>query len=483
MPEERLLPHPFYLSATKKRGENPKLFRPKELREYVFPGIGLVMYDLFWVKYSLHLKLNKNYDLTEQNRLFLWAEKDGKKEPEESVLYYSLLSRYLSQITEIKDVSVGKIAARGWLFKRKWKNKILRGLKRFAKKPEEFDFEDFVESAFSSEFKTKCKRKEVDLVEILRAVMEANPPTSNNTEERVKEVISSFVKGVERVFREDEKLHGVNNNEVVIGPNIDFTEKVLGEVEDASLEPLANTNFRFRRKEVEAFIQALSLTQKGEYLLRSFVLIAYFDPLSNDNDSIKGKLRRVSDIYRKDDSFTDQAAGKFRGITLPESILGELEESCFFWALNFFLGDGEDIARKLLNEKREEEKSTLSTKDVEEYFQRSDNFRVNYIREIYKRLKQRWEGELSNLIENLRRKGESGVADYLELLSDCLEKNLEIEKTFLKLLNNQGTIEKEADDLHIVVNPYSDSSPSASFYAIDQAISWTKRVLRGGQNV
>ncbi|OUJ18312.1 hypothetical protein AMET1_1223 [Methanonatronarchaeum thermophilum] len=439
------------------------------------------MYDLFWVKYSLYLKLERNFDLAKQDRLFLWAEKNGKKEPEESVLYYSLLSRYFSQIKEIKDVSVGKRAASGWLFKKKWTDRIIHEIEIFAKGTDEFDFQEFVDKVFSSEFKTKCDRNEVDLVPILEESMGANRPSSDDTEERVKEAITSFVKGLGKVFEVEEDLHGIDNNEVVIGPNIDFTERVLGKVSDSDLQPLANTDYRFNKREIKAFIHALNSTEKGSYLLRSFILIAYFNPTSTGN-SIKDKLRRVSHLYKEDENFSNQAKSKFKGINIPEKILEGLEESCFFWDLNFFLGDGEDIARKLLNEKKKEEKSSLSLKDVERYFKNSKNPKVDYIEEIYKRLQERWQTNFPHFIEDLKERNESDVAEYMEILSDCIEGNLEIEEAFMKLLENQDTIEKEADDLYIIIKPYSDSSPSASFYAVNQAINWTRRVVEGSRN-
>ena len=83
------LPDNFFISAVPNRRELSKLFRPKELREFVFPEFGMIMYDLFWVKYTLYL-IKEGYVPWTQNYLFFGAEKGGQIDVTKSVLYFSI---------------------------------------------------------------------------------------------------------------------------------------------------------------------------------------------------------------------------------------------------------------------------------------------------------------------------------------------------------------------------------------------------------
>lgn len=72
-----LLPEHFYVTGIPKKRKLPKLFRPKELRHYVFPELGMIMYPLFWVKYTLFL-IKEGYVPWEQKHLFFWGKRVEK---------------------------------------------------------------------------------------------------------------------------------------------------------------------------------------------------------------------------------------------------------------------------------------------------------------------------------------------------------------------------------------------------------------------
>lgn len=106
-----------------------------------------------------------------ETSIFL-GKKGGKIDPLKGVLYFSLLSKSLFMLGSAKDVSVGRDFARRWLFKGiNWREKIVKGLLKFSEQCRNFDFSNFVEQIFSSDFKTNCKRFKIDLVESLSETM------------------------------------------------------------------------------------------------------------------------------------------------------------------------------------------------------------------------------------------------------------------------------------------------------------------------
>ena len=83
----------YFLSASQDTSSRSRLFRPRELREFVFPGVGMIMHSLFWVKYTAHLH-QQGIDPSAQDRLLLYAEtEDDEPLYNEGLLWYILASR------------------------------------------------------------------------------------------------------------------------------------------------------------------------------------------------------------------------------------------------------------------------------------------------------------------------------------------------------------------------------------------------------
>ncbi|KXA93546.1 hypothetical protein AKJ64_00330 [candidate division MSBL1 archaeon SCGC-AAA259E17] len=471
MSEERLLPPPFSISATPERGSNPRLFRPKELREVVFPEIGMVMYPLFWVKYSLYLD-RKSFDLSSQNNLFLWAEKENETYPEESLLYYSLLSEYYSKEEDKNSIAVGSRAAKGWLFKQDFYERIINGLERYCRNPTDFNYQSFIDEVFHSDFKTDCSRSNVKLDGIVKSELErADVESEDDYKDQMKLAVEHFVESVAKAFSQTGKS-GKN----VIGPNINFVQKILL-TEESQPKNLVNVSFDFTREEAVELLNSLQSTEKGRYLLKSIVLVSYFDPTSHEDKYMRKKMRKISEVYSKTSNFMDRVRSKFSEFEFNPLITERLEQTAFYWELNFFLADGEDIARNFLHDRKK-----VTKKKLKEHLRNSDRRSVRYIDSFIEKLDQkRWKNYLSKLIRQFEGKDEDLEQYFSKLLTD-LERKTDLVEIFLDLLEEQGTIERSSENLFRVVGSYSEESSTASFYGINQMIGWTRTILRGMDN-
>ena len=476
----RLIPKPFYISAFPKKRENPKLFRPKELREYIFPELGMIMYPLFWIKYTLYL-IKNGYDPSNQDYLFFWVKKNGKIDPSKGVLYYSLLSRYYSTKKQTEDVSVGKLWAKGRLFKQDWKSRILKGLRKFVKDPNRFDFTNFVETTFSADFKTDCARAKIDLPKHLTKMRDLfNKKSRKHSIESMKLAIESFTIALADVLIRD----GINCKKgSVIHPNIVFTRRVLlqNNTELGALEKLANTNFSFTKEEIEILLNQLQSTEKGRYFLRSLLLISYFDPRYHDNDYIRNRMRKIYDIFTSIDDFQKRIERKFSGFKFLPSILRKLEETCFYWELNFFLTDGETIARTITSNAQ----GVIRKKDVQEYFSQTQEEEPKYFVEFIKNLKndEKRRKCFLSLIKNISKQRENKIAGFLLELLDGVKKGEAGYEIFLNLLVFQGTLERETENLYSIIGKPKEDFSYALFYGINPLIDWTRTILKRLGNV
>ncbi|RLI82467.1 hypothetical protein DRP04_03895 [Archaeoglobales archaeon] len=477
--EGSILPKPFYISGIPRKKERPKLFRPKELRELVFPEIGMIMYPLYWIKYALHL-INLGYDISEQKYLFFWAEKEGETNPSESVLYYSLLSKFYSKQHGKKylDVSVGRDWADKWLFKSEWGDKILNELDKFVRDPENFDFDSFVENIFSSDFKTECKNAGIILSRVIKNKMLSKFKISREESysEIMKKAIEAFVRTIAEIFQENDELDIKEG--AVVDPNINFTLKVLLQNSggfNEQLSKLANNNFEFTKEEFKALLNVLQSTERGRFVLRSMLLLTYLDPLNNKNKTIIAKMRDIFEIYKRAKNFEETVTEKFGNFRFDQSVLNGLEESSFYWELNFFLVDGEEIARNLL-----ENRNIIKESEIQRYFSEKNDEHVDYFKTFLIRLEdEKRRVCLTNLISKLKRKGERAIANYMEKLLEGVNKHHEPYIIFLNLLLEKKTLKKEVGKIYSVVAPPPKDVPSALFYGIEPLLDWLRVILKG----
>jgi len=475
-----LLPEHFYISALPKKRKLPKLFRPKELREYVFPELGMIMYDLFWVKYTLFL-IKEGYVPWEQEHLFFWANKAGRIDPLKSVLYFSILSKVRSLLTHERDISVGRDFARRWLFARiGWKEKVANGLLDFSAKGRTFDFQNFVEQIFHSDFKNDCVRFGVDLAEMATRKMseafESLPPSDAHVS-----AIKSFCIFIGTLLHDTGIIQNYPRaTGAVIDPNINFTRKVLllNTTEVGALRDLANIDFCFTRKEITILLKRLMQTEQGRYFLASVFLVSYLDPIQNSRMSVTEGLRNIYNRYKNTKNFEDQITLIFSGFEFPKVIFERMEEVCFYWELNFFLSDGETISRKLL-----QERSIISRGEISKYFEEHQALLRNFagFLEILTQDSERVI-HLHSFIQSLQKTGDTGTSNFMFHLLKSLKQRKEICDVFIDLLLARGTLREIGHDLYSVTGKISKNMSEAIFYGIGPLIDWTTAILRGLRN-
>ena len=466
---QSLIPEPFFISGRPTKGLRPKAARPKQLSQYVFPHFGMIMFNLFWVKYTLFLTLECNYDLNKQKYLFFWAERNGHMNSRHGVLYYSLLSRYKSISGSSPDVSVGSLWASRWLFKKGWRKKIIVKLVDLTQNPNSFDFEKFVDHVFLSDFKSDCKRNGIDLVNIMRIKMRAR--------REITKTIGDFVDALSHLLNSHKELCREGS---VVEPNIDFTKNVLlKKLEDPArvkdLKKLANTNFTLNTEELEIFLKVLQATDEGTYFARSQFLLFYFDPLKHGKQYLKEQLRNVFKIFEKTKNVRKRVQSEFGHLMTPSTLYG-LDETCFYWEVNFFLADIENVARELL----EKYPDRVSVDEVNLYL---SHMKSDPIREFIEKLERpKCRNFLEALIQKLDKEDDARsrmTSTFFSRLLDAPQAQEKSSQLLLDLMVELGSLEKETTQLYSMAGPLPEDWSSAFFYGIDPFIDWARTILRG----
>lgn len=440
----------------------------------MFPELGMIMYPLFWIKYTLHL-LKEGYDVSAQKHLFFWAG----TEPSEGVLYYSLLSKFYSKGCGTEDVSVGTNWAKGWLFKPGWKDNVTKELEKIAKDQANYVFHEFTKNVFSSDFKTDCRRAHVNISRIIKTEMLKTLRDTKGKDyvETVQKTIEAFARSMMKIFHTNKGLHCKEG--AVIEPNIEFTRRVLLQNSNDlnELSKLANVNFNFTKEELKTLLTVLQTTEKGRYFLRSMLLVSYVDPLNHSRGYVREKMRDICDVYRSAKDFEEEIKSKFDDLIVNRSVLSGLEETCFCWALNFFLADGEEIARRLLGSQNIVR--IIRGNEIKQYFSGGDEYLRNFMGFLERLKKQAWRAHLTVVVEKLRKQGSEDVANYMARLLEGIEKYDEPYTIFIELLLEQGTLKKEAENIYSVVTLPPEETSTAFFYGIDPIIDWSRTTLKG----
>lgn len=467
----------FFLSARTEGGTQTNYFRPKAVTEIVFPDVGMIMYPMFWNKYAIHLA-EEGYDLPEQDHLYLWAERDGQRDATEGVLYYSLRSLYATRQGEIPDIAVGENAASEWLFEpstvtgRGLYDELVDYFLQVATgtAPSIEEFTDKTMGYMSQRFRSRCVDHEFSFPDCFKEELRSVSLGRDADErKRYDAVVTAFVQALDRAFEQIPELHRTRLGEVVIGSNINFVRPLLHQAPSSVLSRLDNTRFSISADEANAFLEAVQAREHGEYLVGSILLIAVVGP-TRDRDAILNDLRRLPELYNSQTDIVVDARQQFPEANISEEVVNVLEQLCYFWSVNYFLADGEDLARHLIANMD----GVITDSEINALFEEhgtSDSFEQF----IELSTQERYASELQTLISLLTSMGEDEVAAFLNEFQTRLGAGDSPKQLFLKLLERNDVLVDESD--HYRVTAPIQENDSASFYGVDEVINWTETLV------
>ena len=483
MGRNRLLPNSFFISGLPTRKENFKLFRPKQKSDVIFPRISMIMYHPFWIKYTLYL-LSNGFNIDAQNDLFFWAEKSGKRYPTKGILYFCLLSIYLKKMDEKSnpDVRVGRRWSKDWLFHKEAYNNIIKIILEITSKVANRNYTDYINNIFSPLFQSVCKNEKMDLEKIFIDIY--NIYLSNNqrrTKKLILQSIAHFVESLaEVIIRIKTKLPRYKSDRL-IGSNIDFTKYVvLSNNADSSINKLrkiANTNINFKKEELIALLNQLQETENGQNFIKSFLLISLLNPLKHSNKYIIEKMRDFFNYIKNLEDLSNLILNLFPDITFRNKLTDNLLDMCFYWKLNFFLLDGEDIARKIAIHN----KKIMTKEDISQLFE-STEYSINYnkfINDFYKD-----ESLLDFLCFSFSKKYKYDdiISGFLEILYKCLIQKMKPIDIFIELLLYRETIRNITAETYELIKQVPGIG-KAQFWGLESFIGWSKiflKVLKDG---
>jgi hypothetical protein len=461
------------LSAKPVTNSNPKYFRPKRLEGFVFPGIQMIMQPLYWVKYVYHLE-RIGIDPKAQSSLFLWTETpDGRRLADESVLYYSLLSEYAVRTGEIQNsVSIGIRMAKDWIFKNDFYTRLVEGLNEFISSKSEFNAREFADRVLCADFKTDCRVAGFDGRDVVAQSLTEISFDETTAEARFEAAAKGLVRGVKRCFdRTDLHRSGDENG---IGGTLWFAMDIHPGHETPAVGKLADSvkGFTFSQAEAKALVELIQESDSGEFLLPSILLVVAADPLA-DHSVDRDRLWGIhEEILSNVDSVIDRAMRQLEPLGITSVSAPDLERISFYWALNYFLADGESIARRLIDDD-----APIRRGEVNTVFERNGEKPTAFVA-FCSRLERRtdWQRYLEDAIERLERNDSSDVASYLTTLLRLAREGRFPTDVFLSLLEEQGTVEELTSEQYTVTARVSDSD-SAIFYGVNELVNWTKVLL------
>jgi len=461
----------IFLSGTRETQSRTNLFRPRELREVVFPGLGMIMHSLFWVKHSFYLG-EAGYELGEQDSILLWAEGDGAVYAE-SLVYYCVYSNMESAggVT----VNAGQRATRDWLFRRDAEREggvyaqVAANLRSLAETPDAPDYERFIEATFASWFRTRCDEHHVELEAELREAV-GSALTVSDPGEREVALARGFATAVGRVVREHPVLRSGKNLQV-ISTTSDFAQRVYRVASPEDRRTLANTELRFTAAEASALLASVSRMENGEHFLRSLVFLLYLDPVAHSREEVEQEMRHLYDLVVADpESIVGEVQAKYQLSVIDEQVTDGIEATAFYWVLNFFMADGETLARGFLDEAA----SPTDVDAVRDYFDehpaRAEKFRsfFEYTAEC--------RPYLSALVSELGSGGDSSTRRFVDTLMDGLANEREPAVLFIKLLESQATLEEKSEGTYLVERRPTNTN-AATFYGIGPLLSWAETIV------
>jgi len=469
----------YFLSASKDTSSRSRLFRPRELREFVFPGVGMIMHSLFWVKHTTHLH-RQNINPSAQERLLLYAKtEDDEPLYDKGLLWYILSSRLQENMPV--HLTAGVKTVRDYLFEPQYDydgdvyDRVAAEVQRMASQGESYDAARFVDEVFAPWFVTRCGDLGINLEARLEQEVLLNE-ASETSQSQEELVLSDFCTLVGHLIREHEPLRGTSNLNV-IGSTIQFASQLFSSENDAQLATLADTSFRFTPTQTTALLQAAANIDYGEHFVRSILFVTHIGPLRHSGGEFDREMRRIHDIVTSDpETVLERGTAIVDLADLPSTATEDLDETSYYWLLNFFMADGETISRTLLDA----DEPILRRDTVEEHFETGKDRTATF--EDFLTRPEDGRTYLPRLLSAVDPDGSSRVYQFLDQLQDNLEQGTDPPQVLLDLLEANGVIEPETDEREVYrIQEFPSNTNSASFYGIGPLRSWTTTLLQANE--
>lgn len=469
-------PPAYFLSASQSTSSRSRLFRPRELREFVFPGVGMIMHSLFWVKHSIYL-YRQDINPSAQEQLLLYANTErGKPLYDEGLLWYILASR-IEEESPVR-LTAGVKTVREYLFEPQYNydgdvyDRVAEELQRMGSQGGSYDTDRFVDEVLASWFVTRCSDIGIDLGD--RMEQDVLSVTSDeDSQSRTTRILTKFCELVGTIVREHDGLRGSSNLNV-IESTIHFATQLFIPENDPHLVTLADTSFRFTQAQTTALLQAIAAVDHGEHFVRSILFVTHIGPQKHSRNEFNREMRHIHDIVTsKPETVIESAAAIVDLDTLPQTATENLDETSYYWLLNFFMADGETISRTLLDTND----PIIERDTVEEHFEASED-RTESFEDFLTRPDDGLE-YLPRLLSEVDPSNSPRVYRFLDQLQTSLEQGRDPPQVLLDLLERNGTIESESDEKETYrIREFPSDTNSASFYGIGPLRNWTQTFLQ-----
>lgn len=469
----------YFLSASQETSSRSRLFRPRELREFVFPGVGMIMHSLFWVKHAAHLH-QQGIDVSGQDRLLLYARtEDDEPLYTEGLLWYILDSRF-QEDTPVQ-LTAGVKTVKNYLFEPQYDydgdvyDRVAAELQRIASQGESYDAGRFVDEVFAPWFVTRCGDLGIDLETRIEEEVSQNAGETAQ-QSREERVLSDFCTLVGRLIREHTPLRGTSNLNV-IGTTLQFATQLFIPANDAQLGTLADPSFEFTPAQTTALLQAVANIDYGEHFVRSILFVAHIGPRKHSGPEFDREMRRIHDIVTADSETVLESGKAIVNLEdLPPTATRDLDETSYYWLLNFFMADGETISRELLDTNE----PILRRDTVEEHFETGEDRTETF--EDFLARPEDGRTYLPRLLSAVDPEESTRVYRFLDQLRDNLDQGTDPPQVLLDLLETNGMIERESDEKDVYrIREFPSNTNSASFYGIGPLRSWTTTLLQANE--
>jgi hypothetical protein len=188
-------------------------------------------------------------------------------------------------------------------------------------------------------------------------------------------------------------------------------------------------------------------------------------------------MRRIHDIVTTDSTRVLESGAKIADLDdLPQKVVQDLDETSYYWLLNFFMADGETIARTLLDT----EDPILERNQVVEYFDEEREGARTFV-DFLTRPEDGLE-YLPRLLDQIHSDQSPRVYHFLSQLRTNLEQGTDPPQVLLDLLETNGTIEAETEQKDSYrIREFPTNTSGASFYGIGPLRDWTETLLKANE--